>query len=170
METLVSEVRASMSKQYVTLGHILRPTFGANFLDDFQNWETGIADYERDSGTILPDSVKISILQIETSGQIQQHLRLSSSMYTSYKEIRNLLVGYYRATSAFAKGSSQTQSLYRGPAPMDVDAVWRTKGKAKGKSKDKGKKRFWKDRKDKRKERTDCHDGRRGRGELLRRI
>ena len=64
-----------MSKQYATLGHILRPSFGTNFLDDFQNWESGIADYERDSGTILPDSVKISILQIETSGQAQQSLR-----------------------------------------------------------------------------------------------
>ena len=54
------------------------------------------------------------------------------------------MVDYYRATSAFAKGSSQTQSSYRGPAPMDVDADWRTKGKAKGKSKGKGKKGFGK--------------------------
>ena len=132
-----------MSKQYATLGHILRTSFGAKFLADFQNWESCIADYERDSGTILPDS-KISILQIETSGQAQQHFRLNSSRYTSYKEIRNLLVDYYRATPAFAKGSNQTQSSYRGPAPMDVDAVWRTKGKAKGKSKGKGKKGFGK--------------------------
>ena len=94
------------SQRYATFGHIPRPTVGANFFGDFQSWETGIAEPERNSGTVLSDSVRILILQIEISGQRQQHFRSDS-----HTIIRSLLIDCHQATLAFTTGTVQTQTI-----------------------------------------------------------
>ena len=122
------------------LTHLLKPKFDdKNFEETFLRWEYDLARYETDNTSELPDGVKIAVLLNETTGALQQHLRLRAGTVTTYEEMRSIVIEYYRATSAVAKLRSlqQVQSS-DGPSPMDIGAYGYGYGN-KGKSKDKGK-------------------------------
>ena len=119
------------------LTSLLKPKFDDHkFEESFLQWEFELAKYERDNGGQLPDNVKIAVLLNETKGALQQHLQLRSGTVTTYQEIRNIIIEYYRATSAISRMKSIKD--YNGPQPMDIGAYTKGKGK-KGKGK-KGKK------------------------------
>ena len=69
------------------LTKLLKPTFGINnFEESFSNWKFEPNRYERDNTTRLPDPVKIAILTSETTGQLQQHLRLNARATPTHAE------------------------------------------------------------------------------------
>ena len=48
-----------------------------HFEQDYSEWETLKARYERQSGSALPDSILVATLLSKTTGALQQHLRLN---------------------------------------------------------------------------------------------
>ena len=126
------------------LTKLLKPTFDTNnFEESFSTWEFELARYERDNNAQLPDQVKIAVLMNETTGALQQHLHLNASATPTYAEVRTTIMEYYRTTTAFSRLQQQSSSavssnLGGGPAPMDIGATYKGKGKGKGKSKGKG--------------------------------
>ena len=55
-----------IANSFGMLGHILEPVLpNAHFQDAFAYWEAEIAEYERDTGAALADSVKIAVLVTE---------------------------------------------------------------------------------------------------------
>ena len=127
--------------QYGALGQILEPSLPeAHFQDAFLHWEADIARWERDTGTVLPDTVKIGILHNRTSGALQQHLRLNAGRLATFIDVRNVLLDYFRSPSAYRAqqappfrpySNHSTRSSHSGSTPMDVDSFRRTKGKGK---------------------------------------
>ena len=96
--------------------------------------------YERDNNTQLPDQIKIAVLMNETTGPLQQHLRLNAGQSPTYPMIREITTEYYRTTTAFARLQQQASSAVStnyngGPAPMDISATYKGKG---GRGKGKG--------------------------------
>ena len=108
-------------------------------------WEFELSKYERDNNAQLPEPVKIAVLLNETTGPLQQHLQLLASSIKRYSQARNIIMEYYRATTAFSKMERQQQaqssavatSFGGEHAPMDVGAIGKGKGKHKGKGKGK---------------------------------
>ena len=114
-----------------------------NFEESFSTWEFELARYERDNNAQLPDQVKIAVLMNETTGPLQQHLHLNASATPTYAEVRTTIMEYYRTTTAFSRLQQQSSSavssnLGGGPAPMDIGATYKGKGRGKGKNKGKG--------------------------------
>ena len=131
------------------LTKLLKPTLDPNnFEESFSNWEFDVKRYEKDNNATLPDQVKIAILLNETKGPLQQHLQLNASNIPTYNDLRLTIMEYYRTTQAFsrmqqASSSSVATNQGGGPAPMDIGAINKGKGKYKGKSnKGKGKKGY----------------------------
>ena len=117
------------TRSIVYLTRLLKPQLDEQkFNQSFRTWEFQLAKYEQDNHTLLPDAVKMAILLNETQGPLQQHLQSQA--------------GYYRAASSSNRLPAITSgnSNNRGPAPMDIGATWRNKGKGNtGKRKGKGK-------------------------------
>ena len=126
------------------LTKLLKPKFDTNnFEESFSTWEFELARYERDNNAQLPDQVKIAVLMNETTGPLQQHLHLNASATPTYVEVRTTIMEYYRTTTAFSRLQQQSSSavssnLGGGPAPMDIGATYKGRGKGKGKHKGKG--------------------------------
>ena len=130
------------------LTKLLKPTLDPNnFEESFSNWEFELTRFERDNNTTLPDQVKVAILLNETAGPLQQHLQLLAGTNQTYIAIRETIMEYYRATTAFSKmqavqqapSSSIGTSYNGGSAPMDIGAINKGKGyKGKGYGKGKG--------------------------------
>ena len=106
-----------------------------HFEQDYSEWETLKARYERQSGSALPDSILVATLLSKTTGALQQHLRLNVRSLDTYETVRNVITAYYQSRHVTGfRSLSDT-----GPAPMEVGGVWRRKGKSKGKGKGRGK-------------------------------
>ena len=119
------------------------------FEQDFSEWETLKARYERQSGTALPDSILVATLLNKTSGTLQQHLRLNVRSLDTYDAVRNVITAFYQSRHVTGfRSPSDT-----GPSPMEIGGVWQRKGMKggrgkspfgplKGKGKSKGKRWF----------------------------
>ena len=117
------------NKKHRYLTKLLKPTFDSNnFEESFSNWEFELSRCERDNSTTLPDQIKIAVLMNETSGPLQQHLRLNAGATQTYVEVRGTIMEYYRATTALSRlhqqhgSSSVSAHAQRGPAPMGKGA------------------------------------------------
>ena len=119
------------------LTKLLKPSFDeSKFEEAFATWEFEINRYERDNSAILPDNIKIAVLLNETRGALQQHLQLTASHVTDYQRIRTIIIEYYRAAASFSRIqqlNGQQPKDDKGPAPMDIGATWKGKGKGNGK-------------------------------------
>ena len=94
------------------------------FEQDFSEWETLKARYERQSGTALPDSILVATLLNKTSGTLQQHLRLNVRSLDTYETVRNVITAYYQSRHVTGfRSLSDT-----GPSPMEIGGVWQRKG------------------------------------------
>ena len=100
-----------------------------HFEQDYSEWETLKARYERQSGSALPDSILVATLLSKTTGALQQHLRLNVRSLDTYETVRNVITAYYQ--SRHVTGFRILSDT--GPAPMDVGAMWQRKGKGRGK-------------------------------------
>ena len=95
----------------------------ATFEHDFNTWETIKVKYERQTGTKPPDSVLVATLLNKTTGALQQHLRLNARSLTTYTQIRDVIVEYFRSRRILTSSSSNNG--------LGIGALWR-KGKGKG--------------------------------------
>jgi len=108
------------------LSRVLKPVFRHdNFEQDFYQWESLKRQYETQTGTVLPDTVLVALLLNETSGPLQQHLRLNAQLLNTYADVRNTLKQYYQSIHVM-KQSTLPNS---GPAPMDIGYFGRKGGK-----------------------------------------
>ena len=88
----------------------------------------------------LPDSVLVATLLNKTSGSLQQHLRLNARTLDTYENVKSVILAYYQSRHVTGLGTNN------GPAPMDVGALTKGKGRVgqyhlghwKGKDKGKG--------------------------------
>ena len=96
-----------------------------HFEQDFSEWETLKARYERQAGAPLPDNILVATLLNRTTGPLQQHLRLNVRTMDTYEAVREVITAYYQSRHVLNYRTDPT-----GPAPMDVGALWR-KGKGK---------------------------------------
>ena len=87
-------------------------------------WEREVATYERDSGKILDDEIKIGTLLLRLpESQLKTHLLMRVDNLKKWTDFRNELVAISRGIAA-----AQTQ-----PTPMDNGAVGNGKSSKGGK-------------------------------------
>ena len=116
----------------------------ARILNRVVTWEDWGIRYEADPRQIenlmgdlkVDDGVKIAALINGTSDPLLEWIRFRAPD-NDWRAIRNQVVGYAR-TMGFGSTTASTSSSMPGPAPMEIDAVWKG-GKSKGKGKGKGK-------------------------------
>ena len=131
------------------LTKLLKPQFNEQkFEESFATWELEIARYERDNQAPIPDNIKIAVLLNETKGALQQYLQLRAGTIQRYADVRELILEYHRASTAFSKMQAQQQAPNTSagstdPQPMDIGPMYKkekestmakeraTKGKAK---------------------------------------
>ena len=107
------------------LTKILDWKFNTNtFEQDFNAWETVKAKYEQQTGQQLPDSILVATMMNKTTGALQQHLRLNAGNITTFAQVKQLLVQYFR--------SRHIINIQDTSGPMDIGAI-KGKGKYKGK-------------------------------------
>ena len=120
----------------------MKPQFNENkFEESFTTWEFEIARYERDNQAPIPDNIKIAILLNETKGPLQQYLQLRAGAIQRYADIRELILEYHRASTAFSKMQAQQQAMNSSTndaQPMDIGATYKGKGKTQWHNKGKG--------------------------------
>ncbi|CAE7245381.1 unnamed protein product [Symbiodinium sp. CCMP2592] len=125
-------------------------------------WEEAVRQFEarrRPDGTRaqLDEDIKVAVLEAMCPSDLEKHLQLSRHRLTTYEEVRGELASYLE-TRLGAKvqlslpGASKDD---QGPAPMDVGAFDKGKGK---KGKDKGKGKGGKAAGGKQKETRECHN------------
>ena len=108
------------------LTKLLKPQFNEQkFEESFATWELEIARYERDNQAPIPDNIKIAVLLNETKGALQQYLQLRAGTIQRYADVRELILEYHRASTAFSKMQAQQQALNTSagstdPQPMDI--------------------------------------------------
>ena len=73
-------------------------------------------NYEKQTGTELPDGVLVATLLNKTSGPLQQHLGLNARNLTTYEDIRATILEYHQSRHILTGAASSSQ----GPAPMDI--------------------------------------------------
>jgi len=121
------------------LTRILKPVFRSEcFEQDFHQWESLKSTFETQTGNALPDSVLVALLLNETSGLLQQHLRLNSGTLKTYADVRSTIMQYHQSAHVL----KQSTLPHSGPMPMDIGYFGKSGGKGKGKtfgSKGKGK-------------------------------
>ena len=87
-------------------------------------WERGMATYERDSGKILDDEIKIGTVLLRfPQSQLKTHLLLRVDKLKKWTDFRDEVVGISRAIAV-------AQTL---PTPMDIGAVGKGKSGKGGK-------------------------------------
>ena len=123
------------------LTKLLKPQFNENkFEESFTTWEFEIARYERDNQAPIPDNIKIAMLLNETKGPLQQYLQLRAGAIQRYADIRELILEYHRASTAFSKMQAQQHAMNSSTGdtqPMDIGATYKGKGKYNNKGKGK---------------------------------
>ena len=104
--------------------------------------EDSFREYERIGG-VLSGELKFAILMKSIGGQLKTYLNMTIQDSTTYDALRESILQYDQATikwsSTMALGSNSVVAN-DGPAPMEVDRIWKGKGQGKYKGKhDKGK-------------------------------
>ena len=98
-----------------------------HFEQDYSEWETLKARYEKQTGAALPDNILVATLLNGTTGPLQQHLRLNVRTMDSYDTVKDVITAYYQSRHITNLRTVDTG----GPAPMDVGALWRKGGRGK---------------------------------------
>ena len=99
------------------LTKLLKPQFNEQkFEESFATWEFEIAQYESDNKAPIPDNIKIAVLLNETKGALQQYLQLRAGTIQRYVDVRELILEYHRASTAFSK----MQALQQAPTQVQV--------------------------------------------------
>ena len=98
--------------------------------------EDSFREYERIGG-LLSGELKFAVLMKSIGGQLKTYLNMTIQDSTTYETLRESILQYDQATIKWSNTMALGTSMQSndGPAPMDVDRIW----KGKGKGKDKGK-------------------------------
>ena len=110
--------------------------------ENLLKFEEAIEEYEKASGDLVAEDMKISIVLGGTEGNMRQHLLLNQKETAKYAGLRQYLLSYEQATRWTTTDLINSGKDHQGQADMDVSRVnewWKGKGKDKGKSKGKGK-------------------------------
>ena len=97
-----------------------------SFQKDLTAWETLISDYQRHSGSIIPVDMKILLLTGKLPSHLQDHVTLNTVDSSSYNDIKEVLVNYFKSKKAFMPPSylnPEAAQSSNGPAPMQVGQV-----------------------------------------------
>ena len=108
--------------------------------------EDAFKEYERIGG-LLSGELKFAILMKSIGGQLKTYLNMIIQNSTTYKNLRESILQYDRVTIKWSSTMALGTSMQSGdePTPMEVDRIWKGKGKEKDKGKnDKGKRKGWK--------------------------
>ena len=92
----------------------------------FSQFETELDRYEKATGDELPQTAKIGILVAVTTGRLHEHLVLNMGDYTTYDQIRTVILNYTRSRRITKKPNPND------PVPMEIDGLF-GKGKTKAK-------------------------------------
>ena len=136
--------RFQLPKRVRAMGHfnsIYAFTFNdPSFQKDLTAWETSVSDYQRHSGSLIPDDMKISLLTGKLPSHLQDHVTLNTADSSSYNDIKEVLVNYFKSKKAFMPPSylnPESSNPSNGPAPMQIGQVTH-KGSGKGDQSGKG--------------------------------
>eukprot|EP00971_Amphidinium_carterae_P038809 762842-Amphidinium_carterae.1 len=98
-----------------------------------ETWEALVLEYERESGSAVPDEIKAAVLTGRTDqSALAQHLSMNASRLVTYAQVRAEITGFLQAgrqwrSSPFgAVGAAATQGFGESTVPMDVDAVYQS--------------------------------------------
>ena len=110
-----------------------------DFLEMLQEWENGVAEYEKQSGGAISSNIRVATVLKHAPSEVRQALRMSAgSVKGDYALLRVVLYEYLQAGKSFDSGGFASSGDHSGPVAMDVGAIYdKGKGKGfKGKSKD----------------------------------
>jgi hypothetical protein len=123
------------------------------FQENWRKWDTELEEYERQSGKVMDQQLKLGVLLSKTPDKVREHLQLNSKDYNTNAQAKSVVDDYLKSKRSW------DQNQDGGAQPMQVDGVfwntWMTGAQppVKGKGKDKGGKgnRQWKRRQRQRK-------------------
>jgi hypothetical protein len=103
------------------LSQILSMKFGGigTIEDTLAKWESELRKCESEVRSPLQDAVKLAVLMMNTTGAIQEHIRLNAAVIDNYPKAREIIINYAKAK----------QVLYSEPSPMDIGQLHKGKGK-----------------------------------------
>ena len=143
---LIQEFIPSTRSRSLALAQALAqyPVFSKDrsVLESILQYEQTIQHFEEASGSTYPEELKSATLIRCCGNKLREHLQLSITESSTYKEIREKIMSYEKVSKAWSQETilrqiqADSQGDASGPTPMDVDRV--EKGKGKGKKGDKG--------------------------------
>ena len=104
--------------------------------ENLLKFEEMIEQYERASGSIMDDDLKVSVVLGGTDGAVRQHLLLNQKETSKYGTLRQYLLSYEQATRWTTTDLINSGRDHQGQADMDISRI---EDKGKGKYKGKGK-------------------------------
>jgi len=129
-----------------------------HFEESLITWEALIAKYEKISNKQVDADVLISVLLNATTGALFEHLTLNTDKTTSFNQLREKVVDWYKKTQSTSgaiiaatwKGKGSWKGNYQGKGQYSQQprkgkgkgSGWRPKGKGKGQWKAKGKGKY----------------------------
>ena len=104
------------------LVQILKKTFGGDIQNGLESWERLIREFESQSEYKLPDFVLCGIILAGIEDHVmKEHIAMSSNRLDSYLKMKSEIVCIARTKAAVSRAS-----------PMEIDAIYKGKGKNKG--------------------------------------
>ena len=116
------------------LTSILRTELKDPIMSSLETWEWTIREYEHQSGEMVSDSIRASVLSSSiVNAKIREHLALNASRLPDYRSVREEVVKIVQAQKRWTTIDGEPTA-----EPMEVDALGKGKNKSKGKGKEKG--------------------------------
>ena len=128
------------------------PQPGEDFGTWYRRWKALVKDTEEARGKKIDDDIKCSVVLQSSPKEFKGHIELNAdNIADQFDRLNNVVVAWLTATRKFAKPSPAPALADKGPAAMDVGAVFKGSGYGKGKQKgwqpkswhDKGKSKGW---------------------------
>ena len=113
------------------LSNLIHTKFDAKrtTMENILKFEDSIEEYEKSSGDVVQDDLKVSVVLGNTEGPLRQHLILNVKETAKYSTLRQFLVSYEQTTRWTTTDLTNSGKGHQGLADMDVSRI---KGKAKG--------------------------------------
>ncbi len=90
----------------------------ATLEQDLNDWEAEVDKYERGSSQKITDDVRIGVLMFGCPTPIQHHLQLTTTLTSTFAEVRDLILNYCK-TRLLTRGPSTT----RRDDPTEIGAI-----------------------------------------------
>ena len=144
---LVQEYIPSTRSRSLALAQALAqyPMFAKDrsVMESILQYEQTVQHFEEASGSTYPEELKAATLIRCCGNKLREHLQLSITETSTYREIRDRITSYEKVSKAWSQESILRQiqadpSDAGGPTPMEIDRVYDKGGKGKGKKGDKG--------------------------------